>query len=78
MRYPTQPRLKQFVSKYGTRRLAEELGVSPQSVSNWCSGRQRVAAHLCHRIEALSGIPKEVIRPDVFQEDTCSKNDWLT
>jgi len=78
MRYPSQPQLKQFVKQYGTRRLADHLGVSPQSVSNWCTGRQRVAAHLCHRVEILSGIPKEVLRPDVFpKEDPCSKIDWL-
>jgi len=77
MKYQPIPRLKSFVSRYGTRRLAGELGVSAQSVSNWCTGRQRVAANLCHRLEAISGIPKEVLRPDVFKEDPCLKNDWL-
>lgn len=77
MKYTPTPRLKEFVNRYGTRRLASELDVSPQSVSNWCTGRQRVAANLCIRLEALSGIPREVLRPDVFKEDPCLKNDWL-
>jgi len=78
MRYQPPPGMKEFVRHHKCRTIAELLGVSAQTVSNWCTGRQRVSAHLCHKVEELSGIPKEVLRPDVFnKEEPCSKTDWL-
>ena len=70
--------MKEFVRQHKCRTIAQLLGVSAQTVNNWCTGRQRVAAHLCHKVEELTAIPKEVLRPHVFnKEDSCSKIAWL-
>jgi DNA-binding transcriptional regulator YdaS (Cro superfamily) len=59
-----------FVSKYseairalgGRRRLAEELGVTRQAVEGW----RRVPVGHVLRIEALTGISRQDLRPDVY------------
>lgn len=60
--------LRKWLSPPKTRaEFAEELGVSPQAVSNWCAKdtkhRTRPAANLRKKIEEETGIPR---------------TDWLT
>ena len=45
------------------RSLARELGISPQALSQW----KRVPAYRILQIEAVTGIPRERLRPDLFR-----------
>lgn len=47
----------------GPSALARELGVSPQTVTNWMA--RRVPTEMCPRIERLTGVRCEDLRPDV-------------
>jgi transcriptional regulator with XRE-family HTH domain len=49
-------------------KLAEELGVTPQAVHNWRSGRARPDAKLRKRIEELLGIPRTSWLTDAERE----------
>ena len=48
--------------------LAKALGVSKQAVSHWRTGRYRVPAEHCRKIECLTGgqVTVHDLRPDVF------------
>ena len=46
--------------------LAQMLSVSQQVVSHWRTGKQKPSAHNALKIEKLTGIPREQIRPDIF------------
>ena len=47
------------------RSLARELGISPQALSQW----KRVPAYRILQIEAVTGIPRERLRPDLFRRE---------
>lgn len=42
--------------------LASRLGIKHPSLHSW----RRVPGHHCLEIERLTGIPREVLRPDIF------------
>lgn len=42
--------------------LARGLGIKPQSIIKW----QRVPAERCLDVERLTGVPREVLRPDIY------------
>jgi DNA-binding transcriptional regulator YdaS (Cro superfamily) len=42
--------------------LARGLGIKPQSIIKWT----RVPAERCVEVERLTGVPREVLRPDLF------------
>jgi DNA-binding transcriptional regulator YdaS (Cro superfamily) len=46
--------------------LAKMLGVNPSLISQWVTGRLKVAARHVLAIEAASGISRHDLRPDVF------------
>lgn len=46
--------------------LAQQLGVTPSMLSHICSGRRQPGVALTKKIEALTGIPRENLRPDIF------------
>jgi len=43
--------------------LAEKLGISPQAVSMWAE----VPIKRCPQVEAITGVPCAVLRPDFFR-----------
>lgn len=45
--------------------LAGKLGLTAPVVSDWVSGKKRIPAEQCPRIEELTGIKCEDLRPDV-------------
>lgn len=49
-------------------KLAEDLGVTAQAVSNWCSGRARPEPKHRKRIEELTGIPRTAWMTDEERE----------
>jgi len=51
----------------GSRRLAKELGVSRQAVEAW---RDRgCPANKVLRVEALTGVSRHVLRPDLYPRE---------
>jgi TorA maturation chaperone TorD len=55
----------------GIGALARGLGISQPSVSTW----RHVPAHRVLDIEALTGIPRTVLRPDLYPEPESGAND---
>ena len=47
----------------GLRPLARELGLSVQAFSEW----RRVPAHRILQVEAVTGIPRERLRPELYR-----------
>jgi DNA-binding transcriptional regulator YdaS (Cro superfamily) len=60
--------LKQyFEAEHGRRvALARELGITPGAVSQW----SRVPAERLIEIERVTGIRRELLRPDLFTESS--------
>ena len=52
----------------GIRPLARELGLSPQAFSEW----KRVPAHRILQVEAVTEIPREQLRPDLYRVEARS------
>jgi DNA-binding transcriptional regulator YdaS (Cro superfamily) len=52
----------------GQAKLAVELGISPQAVSQWVKGRRPIPPGKCIAIEKASGgrVTRNDLRPDVF------------
>jgi DNA-binding transcriptional regulator YdaS (Cro superfamily) len=46
----------------GARALAAHLGIKRQAVINW----SMVPPRRCPKVEQVTGIPREVLRPDIF------------
>lgn len=46
-----------------TRKIAEELGISSPAISQW----DRVPAERVPEIERITGIPRYLLRPDLWQ-----------
>lgn len=49
----------------GTVALAEALGVSAPTVSEWVVGKRKVPLERCPAIEHFTGVPRGEIRPDI-------------
>lgn len=47
----------------GLSALARELGIAPASLFAW----RRVPAHRIVQVEAVTGIPREQLRPDLYR-----------
>lgn len=62
------PDLKPLFRQYGVRQrdVAEAVGRSEAAVSQWVSGERDIPAELVPRIEALTGIPRHRLRPDLW------------
>jgi DNA-binding transcriptional regulator YdaS (Cro superfamily) len=48
----------------GWRALARELGINHQAVRLW----RRIPAERVRQVEAVTGIPRNVLRPDLFAD----------
>jgi DNA-binding transcriptional regulator YdaS (Cro superfamily) len=48
----------------GLRALARALGMAYQPIQEW----RRVPAHRIIKIEAVTGIPREKLRPDLYRK----------
>jgi len=46
--------------------LAKILDVNPSLISQWVTGRLKVAARHCLAIKAATGVSRHDLRPDVF------------
>ena len=55
-------------------RLAKGIDVPPQSVIFWRDGERQIPAEYCPRIEALTGILCEALRPDVRWDVLLNRN----
>lgn len=49
--------------------FAERVGVSRSYACQWETGARRVPAERAVEIERLTGIPREQLRPDLFQKE---------
>lgn len=59
--------VKKAVSILGSQqKLADSLGVSKQLISSYANGRAKVTAANAKKIEELTGVKREEIRPDLF------------
>lgn len=47
--------------------LAHKLGIAPAFLSQIISGARRPGFALAKRIETVTGIPRHVLRPDVYE-----------
>jgi DNA-binding transcriptional regulator YdaS (Cro superfamily) len=62
-RAPRLDGLEQAIAAAGSMTaLAMALGVTPQSVAGWV----QVPAERCLAVEAATGIPRHVLRPDIY------------
>jgi DNA-binding transcriptional regulator YdaS (Cro superfamily) len=48
------------------QQMAEAIGVSQATLSSWLSGVQKVSPNNVKKIEALFGISRKEIRPDIY------------
>ena len=53
---------KHHVGMSGKRALARGLGIEEQSINNW----KRVPRNRIMAVERLTGVPKEILAPDIF------------
>lgn len=65
----TRPRkehpLKEIFSKVGTaNEFARAIGVTPQAISQW----DKVPIERAADVEKVTGIPRSVLRPDIWGE----------
>lgn len=64
----TQEALRRAVEVAGSQTsLARQVGVSQSTLWHWLNGSRRGApAEVCEQIEAVTGISRHELRPDVF------------
>jgi DNA-binding transcriptional regulator YdaS (Cro superfamily) len=56
--------LKRAIAKFGSAyALAKELGISIQALGEW----RRVPAHRILQVEAVTGIDRTELRPDLYK-----------
>lgn len=66
--------LRQAIARSGgVTALAKALGVAQPSISNW----ERVPAERVAAVEAVSGVSREVLRPDLFGDSSAEDVDSL-
>lgn len=54
-------------SRFKTQKaLAEFIGVSQPTLSDWLSGEKKLSTKNVKKIEQLFGIPREQLRPDIY------------
>jgi DNA-binding transcriptional regulator YdaS (Cro superfamily) len=60
--------LSEWIAREGLTRAdaARRLEVSKATLSKWATGFQAIPAEKTPRVEAVTGIPREQLRPDVF------------
>jgi len=46
--------------------LAAKAGVSPQAVRQWFNGTRQIKPSRCIALEEITGVRREVMRPDLF------------
>lgn len=73
-----------WVQDYGLSRAAQEIteyeeargkrGVSYQAIQDWLSKDIPPARVLC--VEAISGIPRHVLRPDIYPPEDHDRKKW--
>ena len=51
-----------FAKRGAAVRIATEIGITPQAVSNW----KIVPAERVLDVERVTGVPRHVIRPDIY------------
>jgi DNA-binding transcriptional regulator YdaS (Cro superfamily) len=51
----------------GVRALARALGIAHESLIQW----KRVPADRILKVEAVTGVPRETLRPDLYRRDSC-------
>lgn len=54
----------------GYAAVARELGVTKSLVSHWAKGRIRVKAERVIPLEQIIGVPRHVIRPDLYPAES--------
>jgi len=61
--------LQQYIDRENTTQaaLAARLGVSPSALSLILSGARKPGVYLTKKIEAVTGIPRHELRPDVYE-----------
>ena len=61
--------LSQYIARENTTQaaLAEKLGVSASTISLLLAGKRQPSLTLTKRIEAVTGIQRHVLRPDVYE-----------
>lgn len=57
-----------FEAAGGATELARRLGVRQSVVSNWKS-RNRIPAERVVEVERVTGIPRELLRPDLYRRE---------
>jgi DNA-binding transcriptional regulator YdaS (Cro superfamily) len=60
--------LKEYLAARGMSQaaLARELGVTQGAVGHWLRGASAITAERAIQIEAVTGIPRSTLRPDIF------------
>ncbi len=53
----------------GTRHVADKFGITTQSINMW----HQIPDIRCADVSALSGVPCEELRPDIFRVSTLKK-----
>jgi hypothetical protein len=56
----------------GEAALARQLGLTRQAIHNWCRERRVPLARVAE-VEQVSGVPREVLRPDMFARKRVSR-----
>lgn len=59
--------LIEYIEAVGRQRFADSIGVTPSCVGHWISGRRKPTIAVVRKIEALTGIPRRKIRPDLYE-----------
>ena len=60
-------RIQEIRNQFKTQReMALALGVTQPAICQWLSGEKKVSLRYAIKIEKLTGIPREEIRPDIF------------
>lgn len=49
----------------GRVRVADQMGISYQSVHEWYSGERRIPGRRCHALARMAGVDAESLRPDL-------------
>jgi transcriptional regulator with XRE-family HTH domain len=61
--------LNQYIRDNALRQstLAKQLGIADATLSNILKGKRRPGFALAMKIESVTGIPRHILRPDVYE-----------